>query len=695
MRSGPLIFNSASFPALLSMQKSEKQNSNSSPNVAYLIVQGADERGKVYRLLDRQVTTIGRAPTNRIVLDDEVCSRNHCEIFYSDSTWVIRDLGSRNGTMVQGLTINQDHELEEGDVIEIGESEGIFTFDVSRFASRPTSDGSSDELESATIGVGGQSSWEDINFPEIIQRKSHTRFHTPLPPSSPDRDRTSRELGRLYRLALDMGNTQSEQELSLIVLKGLFEGTSADIGAVLYFDPDLQKPRKPENLKVIAFQSVDELPYQKPSQVLSEMVFDEGDAILAHNIADDSKLSTRDSLGKIHAQSVICAPLRTNQVVTGLIHLYSTNPDNPLDSDDLEFTLALADQLAISFHNLTEKKQLSDGLARAEGENQSLREQLELESELVGNSASLVAMKKQIIRIAPTDASVLIRGESGVGKELVARAIHFNSLRKKHPLVCMNCAALSEGLLESELFGHEKGAFTGATSLKPGKFEQADQGTLFLDEVGEMSLGIQAKFLRVLEGHSFERVGGTTSIKVDVRVVAATNRDMEKAVSQGVFRQDLYFRLHVVEISVDPLRVRSDDILVLANFFLNRFIVKTGRPLRGFTDAAKELLETYHWPGNVRELQNTIERAFILCTGDFIDAEDIQLSAVGMESDPQCVLPQAISGFREVSLDVVEQEHIMAVLNNTNWNKSRSSQILGIERSTLDRKLKRYGIQRP
>jgi len=677
------------------MQKSDKQNSNGTSSVAYLIVQELDERGKVYRLVDRQVTTLGRAPTNRIVLDDEVCSRNHCEIFYSDFSWIIRDLGSRNGTIVQGVPITQDRELQEGDVIEIGDSEAIFTFDVSRFSSRPTSDGSSDELESETIGVGQQSSWEEFNVPEIIQRKNYTRFHTPLPSSTLDRDRTSRELGRLYRLALDMGNTQSEKELSQIVLNGLFEGTSADIGAILYFDPSEKGFPNPENLKVIAFQSVDELPYQKPSLFLSEMVFTEGDAILAHNVAEDSKLSTRDSLGKIHAQSVICAPLRNKQGVTGLIHLYSTNPDNPLDSDDLEFTLALADQLAISFQNLSDKKQLSAGLARMEGENKALREQLELESELVGNSPSMIAMKQQILRIAPTDASVLIRGESGVGKELVARAIHFNSHRKKHPFVCMNCAALSEGLLESELFGHEKGAFTGATNLKPGKFEQAHQGTLFLDEVGEMSLGIQAKFLRVLEGHAFERVGGSASIDVDVRVVAATNRDMEKAVAKGIFRQDLYFRLHVVEVSVDPLRVRSDDILLLANYFLNRFVIKTGRPIRGFTQEAKDLLETYHWPGNVRELQNTIERAFILCTDDIIDASDIQLSTVGIESDSQCVLPPVNLGFREVALDVVEQEHILAVLNNTNWNKSRSAQILGIERSTLDRKLKRYGINRP
>ena len=677
------------------MHNSEKQNSKTASTVAYLIVQEVDERGKVYRLVDRQVTTIGRAPTNRIVLDDEVCSRSHCEIFYSDGGWYIRDLGSRNGTLVQGLAISQDHRLQEGDMVEIGDSEAIFTFDVSRFSSRPTSDGSSAVIDSETMGVGQQSSWDELNMPEIIQRKSHTRFHTPPPASQIDRDRASRELGRLYRLALEMGNAQSEQELCQIVLNGLFEGTSADIGAILYLDPSKSLPRKPENLRVIAFQSVDELPYRKPSDYLSKMVFDEGDALLAHNIADDSKLSTRDSLGKIHAQSVICAPLRNKNGVAGLIHLYSTNPDNPLDSEDLEFTLALADQLAVSLQNLSEKLQLSDGLARMEGENKALREQLELESELVGQSPSMVALKEQILRIAPTDASVLIRGESGVGKELVARAIHFNSQRKKQPFVCMNCAALSEGLLESELFGHEKGAFTGATSQKPGKFEQAHRGSLFLDEVGEMSLAVQAKFLRVLEGHSFERVGGSASIDVDVRVVAATNRDMEKAVAKGTFRQDLYFRLHVVEVSVDPLRVRADDILLLANYFLNRFVTKTGRPIRGFTDEAKDLLESYHWPGNVRELQNTIERAFILCTGDVVDAEDIQLSAVGMESDPQSVLPAVHRSFREISLEEVEQEHILAVLNNTNWNKSRSAQILGIERSTLDRKLKRYGISRP
>src|SRR4029077_18336099 len=249
-----------------------------------------------------------------------------------------------------------------------------------------------------------------------------------------------------------------------------------------------------------------------------------------------------------------------------------------------------------------------------------------VESNLVGTSVSMEQLKTKIGRIAPTDATVLIRGESGVGKELVARAIHFTSRRRNGSFVCMNCAALTESLLESELFGHEKGSFTGATSRKIGKFEQAHKGTIFLDEVGEMGPSIQAKFLRVLEGHPFERVGGNKPIQVDVRVNAATNRDLERAVEGGTFRKDLYFRLHVVEIVVDPLRDHLEDTEVLARHFLQGFAAKTGRGVKDFTPAALDKLAAYDWPGNVRELQNTVERAMILCTGELVGATDIQLS---------------------------------------------------------------------
>jgi len=303
-------------------------------------------------------------------------------------------------------------------------------------------------------------------------------------------------------------------------------------------------------------------------------------------------------------------------------------------------------------------------------------------------------LRQEIDRSAPTGATVLIRGESGVGKELVARAIHFGSQRRDKPFVCMNCAALSESLLESELFGHEKGSFTGATERKSGKFEQANAGTLFLDEVGEMSTAIQAKFLRALEGHPFERVGGGTPIQVDVRVVAATNANLEKAVEKGQFRKDLYFRLHVVQIAVQPLRARRSDIPLLASFFLDRFARKTDRPAKSFSAAALEILTNYDWPGNVRELQNAVERAVILSTGEQVTDADIQLSTLGFTESGEIAQPPSYS-FREQSLGELEQSHILATLEQTNWNKSKAAQILQIERSTLDRKLKRYQVSRP
>src|SRR5262249_43713082 len=252
-----------------------------------------------------------------------------------------------------------------------------------------------------------------------------------------------------------------------------------------------------------------------------------------------------ESLAELRASSLICAPIVFGEQVLGLIHLYCTNPDKALSTDDLDFAIAVARQLGTALHQLQVQTELT-------AENQSLREQLRVESELVGESRSIQDIESQIARVAGTSATVLIRGESGVGKELVARAIHFNSPRRGGPFICLNCAALTETLLESELFGHEKGAFTGATEKMVGKFEAADKGTIFLDEIGEMNLGTQAKLLRVLEGHPFERVGGNTAIKVNVRVVAATNQPLEQAVRGGAFRRDLFFRLQVVEIRGPP-----------------------------------------------------------------------------------------------------------------------------------------------
>ena len=267
--------------------------------------------------------------------------------------------------------------------------------------------------------------------------------------------------------------------------------------------------------------------------------------------------------------------------------------------------------------------------------------------------------------------------------------------------MCLNCAALSESLLESELFGHEKGAFTGAVDRRIGRFEQADGGTLFLDEVGEMSPAIQAKFLRVLEGHPFERLGGRKPVQVNVRIVAATNRNLEQAVREGLFRQDLYFRLQVAEIHAVPLRDRPADIPLLATAFLQKFTQKIGRQITGFTDDALQKLMRYTWPGNVRELQNTIERTVILCRRELVQATDIQLSQLGVTAEPVALTQatratgtgpgedQPATGYSQMSLAEVEYAHILRTLEFTGGNKSRAAQILGIERSTLDRRMKR------
>jgi Nif-specific regulatory protein len=424
--------------------------------------------------------------------------------------------------------------------------------------------------------------------------------------------------------------------------------------------------------------------------VLSSTVLREGEAVLARNVMGDSTLGSRDSKGVVDATSVICAPIRRGKRVLGMLHLYSTSDERVPDPDDLEFTLAVANTVAVALDNLSRREELAENLNQIRDENLQLRERLGVQSEIVGSSIAMARVAQEIGRAAPSRATVLIRGESGVGKELVARAVHYSSPRRKGPFVCVNCAALSRSLLASELFGHEEGAFTGATQRKVGKFEAADTGTLMLDEIGEMSPATQAKFLRVLEGHPFERVGGTETIKCDVRVIAATNRDLERDVAEGRFRRDLYFRLRVLEITVPPLRKRPEDIPELAHYFLQKFNAETGRKLRGYGPQAMELLRTYRWPGNVRELKNVVERAVVLARGEFIEPDDLTLSKLSTAGDTG--EHHRDEKFQPASLADIERQHILATLSATNWNKSQTAALLGIERTTLDRKIRRYEL---
>jgi DNA-binding NtrC family response regulator len=302
--------------------------------------------------------------------------------------------------------------------------------------------------------------------------------------------------------------------------------------------------------------------------------------------------------------------------------------------------------------------------------------------ELVGTSKQLRDILAVIQKVAPTDSPVFIQGESGTGKELVANTVWHYSTRKDAPFIALNCASLSENLIESELFGHEKGAFTSAYQMKHGLVEVADKGTLFLDEIGEMPIGLQAKLLRFLDSGEFRRVGGNKTLSVDVRVIAATNKELTGLIKAGKFREDLFYRLNVINITIPPLRERKEDIDELARHFLGKYAKKLAKSITDLTPDALELLSAYHWPGNVRELENVVERAVILCESDKLGAEDLSIPS------PAVVAELGTNP----SLEEMEKTYILRVLKETNGNQSRASQLLGIDRKTLYLKLKKYGI---
>lgn len=675
--------------------------------MAYLVIQEDSKWSDVFRLIVGRRVTVGRSPTNSIVVRSEQVSRYHAEIFHTEGHWVVRDLDSRNGTSVSGVRLVSDHILENGESVMIGKS--VLTFyeqlpahlgmdespTLSGMPAQATSPGLEldDSEPSAEEFLDGQ----EAEPPQIVHRKHETELlHRDHPADAGSS--IGRAAWQLCRLAFSLASQTSFANAARLALDGLFENTRVSAGAIWLVRSGV-KGQVPE-LDLVASRSNQQHVYRRISNYLARTVTETGEAILAQDIADDSNIGLRDSKGEILAQSVICAPLRVTAqggpgpiMVRGLIHLYTTEADSGLTAEDLDFTLAVADNLSLAYKSLSRQQKMSEVISVTRREVTQLRERLGTESEIVGSGPAMQLVHQQVAQVAPTNATVLVRGESGVGKELVARAIHFASHRSKGPFICMNCAALSESLLESELFGHEKGAFTGATEKKMGKFETADGGTLMLDEIGEMSAAVQAKFLRVLEGHPFERVGGSKPIKVNVRVIAATNRDLEQAVQQGTFRKDLYFRLRVVEIDVPALRKRREDVQEIAEYFLAKFCAELGKRQKRFSHAAVERLRHYRWPGNVRELRNVVERAVVLSNHDSIDAEELALSNLRSASETNLEI-ESDGQFEPVTLDEMERRHILNVLNNTQWNKSKTATILGVERSTLDRKIKRYDLER-
>jgi transcriptional regulator with GAF, ATPase, and Fis domain len=635
---------------------------------AYLVVSDPVAGRCIVTLQPGRRLSIGRAPTNALVLHDERASRFHAEVFPSPAGWMIRDLDSRNGTFVDGDPVQGDRLLEPGSVVSIGRVEMLHG------RGEPPGEGGP-EQDTGTmppLQAGEAEEWRA----SVRQRRSqsHLLERSADPARSPGSGAAAAEL---CRLAFSLAVAADTADVARQGLSTAMEATRALRGVVLLSE---QRKAQATSARLTAAAA---LPEPWPERDLPR-------GIVAGVLAENEAVLTSAANA-----TMIAAPVRIAGRPVGVVCL---EVRDGATAEDLDFLLAACEAIGLAVENLTTREHLSLRLASTTDEVDRLRRRLGQESQMVVGSRAMEGVLGQMGQVARTKATILVRGESGVGKELVARGIHDASDRSAGPFVCLNCAALSETLLESELFGHEKGAFTGATERKIGKFEAADRGTLFLDEIGEMTAAIQAKFLRVLEGHPFERVGGHARVSVDVRVVAATNRDLEEAVVEGSFRRDLYFRLKVVEILVPPLRKRPGDVERLARHFLDRFVEETGRAVEDFTPEALEVLCHYHWPGNVRELRNVVERAVVLSLGERIGVEDLALSPLGVSGDTgrgKAVATNgpAGDGYVEATLEEIEKRHVLATLEAAGGNKTKAAAILGIERSTLDRKLGRWGCK--
>ena len=410
-----------------------------------------------------------------------------------------------------------------------------------------------------------------------------------------------------------------------------------------------------------------------------------GRPLCVQDVESDSRYSGEISQSiDFPTKSILCVPLKCKNRVIGVVEVINKEKGGRFTDEDQYLLELLADQAAIAIDNAKWHGELNQ-------ENKQLRETLKQETQLVGNTPGIRKILAMVEKAAPTDSTILLRGESGTGKELLAQLIHQNSKRLHRPFICITCSILSDTLLESELFGHEKGAFTGAMQRKIGRFEMANRGTVFLDEIGTLNPSTQLRLLRVLQERELERVGGDETIQVDLRIIAATNENLEKAIERGTFREDLYYRLKVIEICLPPLRERKDDIPYLTKYFLEKLSKQIGKRMTEVSPEAAQLLAAYNWPGNIRELRNTLERAVVLGSGEILMPEDLpqELTSTNKTESPTGVISAKVT-----SLEDAEKNQIQDVLKQTHWNKSKAAKILKISRNRLDRKLKSLDIEK-
>lgn len=605
-----------------------------------LVVLNGANPGTTLRL-DRVdgAVTIGRHISNDLQLDDDKASRMHSRLSMRGERWHIEDCDSLNGTHVNSQPMEQSL-LEPGDLIRIGDR-------LILFVDNSADEGAEDIQTSVFRATTMMGRHKDLGTGGGLVEQS----------VSDSMSRIVRDSAVLCRLANLLHQHSDVDVLIRSAIDALVDGLDADAVSIWLVAAD-------GRLRCAArWGDVEE------KHLLASLAVEKGKAILIDHpdsSDDDSVTESPASVGL-----ALGVPIPGPQSCRGAIECHRAEARGPFLGSDLDFAVVVAHQAGLALENLEHRERLE--LANAE-----LRRRLSSQNQLVGSSAAMKRVVEQIGRVGPASSTVLILGESGTGKELVARSIHDMSRYSAGPYVTVNCAAFSESLLESELFGHEVGAFTGADRRYIGQFERANRGTLFLDEVGEMSLACQAKLLRVLEGHPFQRVGGDEEIGVDVRMIAATHRNLPEMITEQKFREDLYYRLRVIDIKMPPLCERDEDAIELATMFVELFRKQMGRgPLR-LSHAAMDSIRTYRWPGNVRELKNAVERAVVLGQGEEMEASDLGLpgSSASYTTRPE------MSTLKEA-----EERHIKFVLDRCGGNKSQACKILGIGRATLYSKL--------
>ena len=570
------------------------------------------------------------------------------------------DLESYNGTFVNAVPIGEQS-LNHGDQIAVGHVLFLFLLHEAEDADG----GSSVELSDEELG----------NLSTIRLERKEALYLKPsavvaaLPPDA----RIARDLNALLKISTSLSAVRELSALEHELLETILDTIPAERAAILLV-------RENSEALVASYGRDKKSQTEQPiriSRSVAEKVLREGAGILCL----DESLREAESLLAAQVCSLLCVPLVVRERVVGLIYLDTSNPAIVFDEGHLQLLTAVGGIAAVAIENVQQLEWLHS-------ENERLHEEINLEHNMIGESPRMREVYRFIEKIAPADATVLIRGESGTGKELVAHAIHDNSDRSSKPFAAINCAVLSEPLLESELFGYERGAFTGAVAQKRGRLEVADGGTLFLDEVGELTPATQSKLLRVLQERQFERLGGTRTIDVDVRVLAATNRNLEEAIKDGTFRADLYYRLNVISLTLPPLRERREDIPLLASHFAVKYGKKCKRPVNGISPEARACLVAYDWPGNVRELENAIERAVVLGNTDVILPDDL----------PEAILstapvPEKLSNYHEAVL-AMKKQYVLRALEQTNGNYTEAAKHLGIHPTNLHRLIRTLGVKK-